>query len=102
MERWYGGRRYDADYPRARLRAPLNRVTAPYNLDYIRERGPVYPRNPNPYGGEWIGQIGGEEAYRPPYLTRGGTRTYRGMPDPLGYDAMNYGPPRRGRYPDEL
>jgi hypothetical protein len=87
---------------RSPRRPPENRVTARYNRDYLRERGPMYTRNPHPYGGDWAGRIGGEEVYRRPYLTRGGTWTHRGGGRPPGYDRPDYGPDYGGRYPDEL
>jgi hypothetical protein len=99
---WWGALSYDSDFgPRPRGPMP-NRVTARYNMDYVRDRGPVYPRNPNAYGGEWEGQVGGEQAYHSPYQTRGGTRTHRGVPRPLRYDYRDFGPDYGGRYPDEI
>lgn len=75
-------------------------VTARYNEDYLR--GPS--RRPGPV--DWSGRgrqfIGGEpDDYRRPYITKGGTYTYRGSARP-GYDYPDYGPNYGGRYPDEL
>ncbi len=95
----YRRRAYDRGF-RSFDRPP--RVTASYNMDYVRERGPGRPRNPNPYGGAWRGQIGGEGSYQHPYLTRGGTWTSRGAPPPLPYDYRDFGPEYGGRYRDEF
>ena len=81
---------------------PLNRITAAYNRDYVRDDEPQMRFNPNPYAGEWRGHIMGEQSYRRPYITRGGTWTHRGALDPIRYDYPDYGPAYGGRYPDEL
>jgi hypothetical protein len=95
--------RYGAEFYDRRRRYPsMNRITAAYNRDYVREDEYGMRFNPNPYGGEWRGQIMGEASYRPPYITRGGTWTSRGALDPLRYDYPDYGPEYGGRYPDEL
>jgi hypothetical protein len=98
---WDGPPDYEADSAPRRPRP--NRVTARYNLDYVRpteeER---YARNPNPYAGDWYGRVGDQHAYRRPYITRGGTWTMRGASPDTRYDRPDYGPDFGGRYPDEL
>jgi hypothetical protein len=85
------------------MRPVSPRVTAPYNRDYVVDRGPRFPRNPHPYGGEWFGQIADERAYRQPFITRGGSWTNRGTPTPpFRYDYRDFGPDYGGRYPEEL
>jgi hypothetical protein len=74
-----GGRGVD-DYDRQYRATPLpNRVTARYNLDYVREQHPgERPINPVPYGGDRIGRVGDMREYHGPYRTVGGTSTMRG------------------------
>jgi hypothetical protein len=56
-----------------------NRVTARYNLDYVREQHPgEHPVNYAPYGGDRVGRVGDMREYQAPYQTVGGTRTWRG------------------------
>jgi len=56
-----------------------NRVTARYNMDYVREQHPnEYPINYVSYGGDREGRIGDMREYQAPYGTIGGTSTYRG------------------------
>jgi hypothetical protein len=94
---------YGGDFqPRFRRPPPPNRVTAPYNLDYLNAQGEPYPRNPNPFGGNWYGQLDDGSVYRQPYITRAGSRTNRGSPRPMRYEYRDYGPDYGGRYPDEL
>ena len=103
--RYYRSRRisYAEDFEGRRRRyRPLNRITTPYNRDYVRDDEAGMRFNPNPFAGAWRGQIVGEQSYRPPYITRGGTWTRRGAIDPIGYDYPDYGPDYGGRYPDEL
>lgn len=96
---------YAADYER---RADpegrrANRVTAPYNYDYVfGGRGGGYPRNYNAYTGDHPGRIGDRDSYHRPYLSRGGTRTWRGTTPPQRYDVPSRGPDYGGRYDDEL
>ncbi len=97
-----GGFRYDYDYGYRPHPLP-NRVTARYNLDYVREQHPgERPVNYVPFGGDRIGRVGDMREYQRPYLTEGGTRTWRGGDRPLdwdhrgGYDT-DY-PPYRGGY----
>jgi hypothetical protein len=97
----FRGGRYGADFDR-RGRAPTPRVTAPYNMDYIRPTGESHPVNWARFGGSYGDQIGDERAYRLPYMTRGGTRTSRGSVPPNRYDYRQYGPDYGGRYPDEI
>lgn len=77
-----------------------NRVTARYNLDYVREQHPgERPVNYAPYGGDRIGRIGDMREYHGPYQTTGGTRTWRGG-WPMGWERDQYRAgadfPRRG------
>ena len=72
---------YGSDYDAMRRygAAMPNRVTARYNLDYVREQHPgEYPINHAPYGGDRIGRVGDVREYQAPYQTIGGTRTWRG------------------------
>lgn len=102
------GPRQAAGYPDAGDRRlgirPSSRVTARYNLDYVYgARGSSrYDRNFNMYTGDRPDRMGDERMYRQPYMTTGGTRTYRGSSEPTGYDQPTYGPSYGGRYPDEL
>jgi hypothetical protein len=97
------GRGYSESFDRRPAGRPeSHRVTARYNMDYVRPEGPRYPRNPNPFGGGWPGMVGDERAYRQPYMTRGGTWTTRGSTPPLRYDYPDFGPRYGGRYPDEI
>lgn len=96
-------RRFDSDYGHYRMRETGSpRVTARYNQDYVRERGPMYPFNPYAFGSDRPGQIVGEDGYEPPYITRGGTWTSRGVIPPPHSGRRDSGPYRLGRYPDEL
>ena len=76
------GSDYDAmrrEGSRYRGGPPTNRVTARYNLDYVREQHPgERPINYAPYGGDRIGRVGDMREYHAPYQTIGGTRTMRG------------------------
>ena len=94
----YGGdyRGYGGDYgARYRPTAFPNRVTAAYNLDYVREPHPgERPINYAPYGGDREGRIGDMREYRSPYQTIGGTRTWRGG-WPMGWES-GYDRPSRG------
>lgn len=93
-----GGGAYGSDYDRprggyggdygSRYRPnPLpNRVTAAYNLDYVREQHPgERPVNYAPYGGDREGRVGDMREYWSPYQTIGGTRTWRGG-WPMGWE----------------
>ncbi|HYH79405.1 MAG TPA: hypothetical protein VEX86_06400 [Longimicrobium sp.] len=76
-------------------RPPVNRVTARYNLDYVREQHPgEHPVNYTPYGGDRIGRVGDMREYQAPYQTIGGTRTMRGGGWPVGWER---GPARYAR-----
>jgi hypothetical protein len=78
------------------------RVTAPYNLDYVRDVGDRRPIDDARHQGTWRERLDADRAYRHSYITRGGTRTSRGVPPPTAYDYRDYGPDFGGRYPDEL
>lgn len=99
---WSGDAYAEAPYRRPRAMPPTNRVTARYNMDYIRPTGERYPRNPNRFAGDSYGRVQGEYEYNRPYITRGGTWTHRGTMRPVGYDYPDYGPNYGGRYPDEI
>jgi hypothetical protein len=98
--RWVGRGGYDRGYGPGPL---PNRVTARYNLDYVREQHPgEHPVNYTPYGGDRVGRIGDMREYAAPYFTLGGTRTWRGGGYPIDwargprrYD-RDYPPRRRG------
>jgi hypothetical protein len=84
-----GGRsRIDGADERMETRTP--RVTARYNREYVH--GPsgdeVRSLNPNPYGDDGSGRIGGADRMQRPYTTVAGTRTFRGSPPPPRYDRM--------------
>lgn len=71
-----------------------NRVTARYNLDYVREPHPGdRPVNYAPYGGDRIGRVGDMREYHGSYQTTGGTRTWRGGGWPMGWERqqLRYG-----------
>jgi hypothetical protein len=71
---------YDRDYPLP------NRITARYNADYVfGNRGDRYPTNHHTFGGDREQRVGDMRYYRQPYTTIGGTRTFRGSRDPMGY-----------------
>ena len=83
----YGGgaRDYGADYGYG-AEPFTNRVTARYNLDYVREQHPgERPVNYAPYGGDRVGRVGDMREYHAPYQTTGGTRTWRGG-WPMGWE----------------
>lgn len=66
-----------------------NRVTARYNLDYVRDRHPgERPVNPVPYGGDRVGRVSDGRDYHAPYQTSGGTRTWRGE-WPMGWERQD-------------
>jgi hypothetical protein len=96
---------YDGEYerradPRARM---ANRVTMRYTADYVYGgRGERYPINLDRYAGPGSRRINEPGAYHRPYMTEGGTRTWRGSMPPQRYDARDFGPNYGGRYPDEL
>jgi len=83
------GSDYDAmrrERERGHQGPPPNRVTARYNLDYVREQHPgERPVNYAPYGGDRIGRVGDMREYHAPYQTIGGTRTMRGE-WPVGWE----------------
>ncbi|HEX8694764.1 MAG TPA: hypothetical protein VF746_20225 [Longimicrobium sp.] len=97
-----GHRGYDRfrDFPVAGPPSPFpNRVTARYNMDYVREQHPgEYEVNYVPYGGDRVGRVGDMREYHAPYGTIGGTRTWRGA-WPVGWesDRPRYDREYRGR-----
>lgn len=63
------------------------RMTARYNMDYTRDPNTQpRPLNYAPYGGSLEVPVGGVAEYNMPYMTRGGTRTYRGGSQPMGWE----------------
>jgi hypothetical protein len=82
--------RYDRqhDYGMRGPRELPNRVTQRYNREYTRDRPSPPTRNFNPYGGDHPDRIGDERTYRRPYITTGGTRTFRGAPPPVPRDGF--------------
>ena len=86
-----GIRGYDAGYG-YRPQAMPNRVTARYNMDYVREQHPgERPINYVPYGGDRIGRVGDMREFQAPYTTVGGTRTWRGGGRPIDWDRRDPG-----------
>ena len=94
------------DFPVAGHPSPMpNRVTARYNMDYVREQHPgERPVNYVPYGGDRVGRVGDMREYQAPYGTIGGTRTWRGA-RPMGWERearydldYRYDPRGRGRW----
>ncbi len=85
-----GVRGYGSDYDRpfrAGWQPQVNRVTARYNMDYVREQHPgEYPVNPHPYGGDLEWRVGDFTQYQRPYQTMAGSRTYRGGGRPVGWE----------------
>ncbi|HEU0014145.1 MAG TPA: hypothetical protein VFQ45_10700 [Longimicrobium sp.] len=79
-----GGRGYDRGY-HGRPEMP-NRVTLRYNRDYVRPGPDRYPVNYNPYGGDREQRVGDMTAYWRPYATSGGSRTWRGGGQPVGWE----------------
>lgn len=76
------------------------RVTARYNLDYVREQHPgERPVNYHAYGGGPEVPVGDMREYQRPYMTLGGTNTYRGGGRPVGWEGshMRYDDPYRRR-----
>jgi hypothetical protein len=76
------------DHPVAGRPSPFpNRVTARYNMDYVREQHPgERPVNYTPYGGDREGRVGDMREYYAPYGTIGGTNTMRGA-WPVGWES---------------
>jgi hypothetical protein len=75
------GRGYRPGEPRWREPAyePIgNRVTARYNRDYVDGYRDRYPVNYNPYGGDSRWRMGDYREFERPYMTKGGSYTYRG------------------------
>lgn len=81
----YGRGGYGGDYRNA---SPFpNRVTARYNLDYVRPGPDRHPVNYAPFGGDARGRNVDATGYWRPYLTNGGTRTWRGGDLPVGWES---------------
>lgn len=90
---------YAVDFEERRAHSRiLDRVTARYNLDYIR---PEIDDESRRFASEWE-RVGDVRWYRRPSFTRGGTRTMRGAPPRPPDDARRWGPEYGGRYPDEI
>lgn len=98
-DRLFGSRYDERDFARPRFN---QRVTARYNMDYIRGYSDARPVEYNMYSGDHPARTGDHRYMSRPYLTQGGTRTMRGASFPTGYDFPDYGPSYGGRYPDEL
>lgn len=100
---WQEARHAAGPDPRDRRREPRTpRVTARYNRDYVAyDRDFGYgargqdndPRNFDRLPGDYPLDIGDERGYRRPYVTIGGTHTYRGSPEATSY---GYGYDRDG------
>jgi hypothetical protein len=81
-----GGNRYDAQL---RMRGDNwlpNRVTQRYNMDYVHPHGERRPLNYTPFGGDVEGRVGDMTEFARPYMTVGGTRTWRGGGRPIGWE----------------
>jgi len=83
---------------------PANRVTARYNRDYVHPRDDGYGVNYNPYAGDARWRMDDFTAYERPYITKGGSYTYRGgrsmgweRRDDRGPGLYRRGPDRYGR-----
>jgi hypothetical protein len=83
---YQAGSRYDADYGYRGDGWLPNRVTRPYNLDYVNPRPQDRTFNYAPYGGDVEGRVGDMREYQRPYMTRAGTRTWRGGSRPVGWE----------------
>jgi hypothetical protein len=84
------GREYDYGF-RGEGALP-NRVTRSYNADYVNPRPDERTFNYAPYGGDVEGRVGDGAEYQRPYITRSGTRTWRGGSRPVGWEnAYNRG-----------
>lgn len=79
------GAAYDRDLDDRRWWPRTPRVSARYNMDYVTDRPEPLERNPNPYAGRPGVPVGGRDAYVRPYLTTGGTETFRGSDRPLDW-----------------
>src|SRR5690606_16775586 len=94
-------RRFQDWYSLGPGEVPLpNRVTRRYNREYVDDR--LNERNAYGLGGDRFGRMGGEELYRAPYQTIGGTRTFRGAPPPRRAVPGRFGPSYGGRFSDEV
>jgi hypothetical protein len=83
---------YGGDYIPTR-----NRVTARYNRDYVYPGPERYPINYHPYGGDTDWRVGDYTRFERPYMTKGGSYTYRGGRE-MGWereDEYEPGPYRR-------
>lgn len=89
---WYSPNRGEVPLP--------NRVTRRYNREYVDDR--VNEQRSYGLGGDRFDRMGGEDFYRPPYLTIGGTRTSRGSRPVRRLVPGRFGPSFGGRFPDEV
>ncbi len=75
-----------------RWREYTPRVTARYNLDYVREQHPgERPVNYHPYAGSPDVPVGDAYEYQRPYQTVSGSRTWRGGGRPVGWEGPRWG-----------
>lgn len=82
---------YGGDYRGGGWQPMTNRVTARYNMDYVREQHPgEYPMNPYPYGGDREGRVGDFRQYNRPYHTVSGSNTSRGGGQPVGWERTSH------------
>jgi hypothetical protein len=63
-----------------------NRVTARYNMDYVHPQGERRPLNYTSFGGDVEGRVVDSREYSGPYLTSGGSMTWRGGSRPVGWE----------------
>lgn len=95
--------RYGEDFDRPRGGAwwPATRVTERYNRDYVGRGGrQAYEVNYQPYAGDTPWRIGDFTRFERPYITKGGSYTYRGGREP-GWERAGELEPglyRRSRY----
>ena len=80
----YGGGGYDRGY-HGRPALP-NRVTQRYNMEYLRPEPNRLRTNYAPFGGDFPGRIVDSTGYWRPYATQGGSRTWRGGGQPMGWE----------------
>jgi hypothetical protein len=73
-----GGPRSPEAYYSRDYRPIGNRVTARYNRDYVYPDPDRYEVNHHPYGGDNPWRMGDYTRFERPYMTKGGSYTYRG------------------------
>jgi hypothetical protein len=79
-----GGGGYDRGY--FGQPAMPNRVTQRYNMEYVRPQPNQLRTNYAPFGGDVEDRIVDSTGYWRPYSTQGGSRTWRGGGQPMGWE----------------